>query len=42
MPYIRRMEMITYYKINGQFCFSDREDLPYEKIEEPEESHMAL
>lgn len=30
------MEMITYYKINGQLCFSDRADLPYEKIEKPE------
>jgi len=28
--------MITYYKINGQICFSDRADLPYEKIGEPE------
>ncbi len=28
--------MIAYYKINGQICFSDRADLPYEKIGEPE------
>ena len=28
--------MITYYEIDGRLCFSDRADLPYEKIEEPE------
>lgn len=28
--------MITYYEIDGRLCFSDRVDLPYEKIGEPE------
>ena len=27
--------MITFYKVNGHICFSDRDDLPYAKIEEP-------
>ena len=27
--------MITFYKVNGQICFSDREDLEFAKMEEP-------
>ena len=27
--------MITFYKVNGQICFSDVADLAYEKIDEP-------
>ena len=27
--------MITFYKVNGQICFSDRDDLDYAKMEEP-------